>query len=123
MNPSFSIEDVQAEALRLIDLQSSLLEQIRDSKILQADSEIQSTIDNRQSTINEGEAPRFFSPAEIAKKLEILAENRRKTEKLEMVLAVVGTMKAGKSTTINAIVGREILPNRNRPMTRLSVLI
>ena len=51
MNPSFSIEDVQAEALRLIDLQSSLLEQIRDSKILQADSEI-------QSTINEGEAPR-----------------------------------------------------------------
>ncbi len=123
MNPSFSIEDVQAEALRLIDLQSSLLEQIRDSKILQADSEIQSTIDNRQSTINEGEAPRFFSPAEIAKKLEILAENRRKTEKLEMVLAVVGTMKAGKSTTINAIVGREILPNRNRPMTALPTLI
>ena len=123
MNPSFSIEDVQAEALRLIDLQSSLLEQIRDSKILQADSEIQSTIDNRQSTINEGEAPRFFSPAEIAKKLEILAENRHKTEKLEMVLAVVGTMKAGKSTTINAIVGREILPNRNRPMTALPTLI
>ena len=83
----------------------------------------QSTIDNRQSTINEGEAPRFFSPAEIAKKLEILAENRRKTEKLEMVLAVVGTMKAGKSTTINAIVGREILPNRNRPMTALPTLI
>ncbi|HCX7601680.1 TPA: dynamin family protein, partial [Escherichia coli] len=27
-----------------------------------------------------------------------------------MVLAVVGTMKAGKSTTINAIVGQEILP-------------
>ena len=52
MNPSFSIEDVQAAALRLIDLQSSLLEQIRDSKILQADSEIQSTIDNRQSTID-----------------------------------------------------------------------
>jgi len=52
MNPSFSIEDVQAEALRLIDLQSSLLEQIRCSKILQADSEIQSTIDNRQSTID-----------------------------------------------------------------------
>ena len=45
---AFAIEDVQAEALRLIDLQSSLLKQIRDSKILQADSEIQSTIDNRQ---------------------------------------------------------------------------
>ena len=40
-----------------------------------------------------------------------------------MVLAVVGTMKAGKSTTINAIVGKEILPNRNRPMTSLPTLI
>ena len=40
-----------------------------------------------------------------------------------MVLAVVGTMKAGKSTTINAIVGREILSNRNRPMTALPTLI
>ncbi|MBC0996636.1 dynamin family protein [Escherichia coli] len=40
-----------------------------------------------------------------------------------MVLAVVGTMKAGKSTTINAIVGKEILPNRNRPMTSVPTLI
>ena len=40
-----------------------------------------------------------------------------------MVLSVVGTMKAGKSTTINAIVGREILPNRNRPMTALPTRI
>ncbi|WP_163598702.1 dynamin family protein [Moraxella catarrhalis] len=39
------------------------------------------------------------------------------------MLAVVGTMKAGKSTTINAIVGREIMPNRNRPMTALPTLI
>jgi replication fork clamp-binding protein CrfC len=40
-----------------------------------------------------------------------------------MVVAVVGTMKAGKSTTINAIVGTEILPNRNKPMTALPTLI
>lgn len=40
-----------------------------------------------------------------------------------MVLAIVGTMKAGKSTTINAIVGTEVLPNRNRPMTALPTLI
>ncbi|CAK0746678.1 putative Dynamin-type G domain-containing protein [uncultured Gammaproteobacteria bacterium] len=44
-------------------------------------------------------------------------------ERLEMVLAVVGTMKAGKSTTINAIVGTEVLPNRNQPMTTLPTLI
>ncbi|WP_186142510.1 dynamin family protein, partial [Burkholderia gladioli] len=43
--------------------------------------------------------------------------------RLEMVLAIVGTMKAGKSTTINAIVGTEVLPNRNRPMTALPTLI
>ncbi|EJF8723882.1 dynamin family protein, partial [Escherichia coli] len=46
-----------------------------------------------------------------------------KTARREMVLAVVGTMKAGKSTTINAIVGQEILPNRNRPMTSVPTLI
>ncbi|EFA1035076.1 dGTPase, partial [Escherichia coli] len=46
-----------------------------------------------------------------------------KTARREMVLAVVGTMKAGKSTTINAIVGKEILPNRNRPMTSVPTLI
>ncbi|MGU3415562.1 clamp-binding protein CrfC [Enterobacteriaceae bacterium C34A] len=47
----------------------------------------------------------------------------RKITRLEMVLAIVGTMKAGKSTTINAIVGTEVLPNRNRPMTAIPTLI
>ena len=32
-------------------------------------------------------------------------------------------MKAGKSTTINAIVGKEVLPNRNTPMTAIPTLI
>lgn len=53
----------------------------------------------------------------------IIENEKQKVKKLEMVLAVVGTMKAGKSTTINAIVGREILPNRNQPMTSLPTLI
>ncbi|MFC0819599.1 dynamin family protein [Moraxella marmotae] len=47
----------------------------------------------------------------------------KKLKNFDVVLAVVGTMKAGKSTTINAIIGREILPNRNRPMTALPTLI
>lgn len=54
---------------------------------------------------------------------EILCNEISKLENFDVVLAVVGTMKAGKSTTINAIVGREILPNRNRPMTALPTLI
>lgn len=32
-------------------------------------------------------------------------------------------MKAGKSTTINAIVGTQVLPERNDPMTALPTLI
>lgn len=54
---------------------------------------------------------------------EILRNEITKLINFDVVLAVVGTMKAGKSTTINAIVGREILPNRNRPMTALPTLI
>ena len=65
----------------------------------------------------------ILSPEDIKNRRQALAEQKRKTEELKMVLAVVGTMKAGKSTTINAIVGREILPNRNRPMTALPTLI
>ena len=53
----------------------------------------------------------------------MLSNELRKISRLEMVLAIVGTMKAGKSTTINAIVGTEVLPNRNRPMTALPTLI
>lgn len=54
---------------------------------------------------------------------DILQGEINKLQNFDVVLAVVGTMKAGKSTTINAIVGREILPNRNRPMTALPTLI
>lgn len=54
---------------------------------------------------------------------DTLNNELRKITRLEMVLAIVGTMKAGKSTTINAIVGTEVLPNRNRPMTALPTLI
>lgn len=59
----------------------------------------------------------------IAERHAMLNNELRKISRLEMVLAIVGTMKAGKSTTINAIVGTEVLPNRNRPMTALPTLI
>ncbi len=55
--------------------------------------------------------------------IAVLRGEEFKLSNLEMVLAVVGTMKAGKSTTINAIVGSEILPNRNAPMTAIPTLI
>ena len=58
-----------------------------------------------------------WSQPNIAERHAMLNNELRKISRLEMVLAIVGTMKAGKSTTINAIVGTEVLPNRNRPMT------
>lgn len=64
-----------------------------------------------------------FDTESLPKVLEVLNGESHKLDNLDMVLAVVGTMKAGKSTSINAIVGAEVLPNRNRPMTALPTLI
>ena len=55
--------------------------------------------------------------------LNTLENEQAKLNNNEMVIAVVGTMKAGKSTTINAMVGTEVLPSRNRAMTALPTLI
>ena len=67
--------------------------------------------------------PLHFSSRGVKAQQETLQNELRKITHQEMVLAIVGTMKAGKSTTINAIVGTEVLPNRNRPMTALPTLI
>jgi len=67
--------------------------------------------------------PLHFTARGIEAQQATLQNELRKITRLEMVLAIVGTMKAGKSTTINAIVGKEVLPNRNRPMTALPTLI
>ncbi|PHI32246.1 dynamin family protein [Budvicia aquatica] len=64
-----------------------------------------------------------FTADGVSRQIETLQDERDKLLQQEMVLAVVGTMKAGKSTVINAIVGTEVLPNRNRPMTALPTLI
>ncbi len=67
--------------------------------------------------------PKVIDTKNVDESKCILQGEYKKLENFEVVLAVVGTMKAGKSTTINAIVGREVLPNRNRPMTSLPTLI
>lgn len=43
----------------------------------------------------------------------------RNVEDLELRMAIVAPMKAGKSTIINSIIGQEILPSRNTAMTTL----
>lgn len=104
-----NIEVLRSEAQRLLRLNIEGLEQMMAAKgiITEAESGSQQTFD-RTST------PKY---------IEVLKGELTKLENMELVIAVVGTMKAGKSTTINAIVGTEVLPNRNRPMTALPTLI
>ncbi|MEA5593745.1 dynamin family protein [Rivularia sp. UHCC 0363] len=42
-----------------------------------------------------------------------------KVENLELRMAIVAPMKAGKSTIVNAVAGQDILPSRNSAMTTL----
>lgn len=104
-----NIETLREEAQRLLMVEIALLEKMQDEEGVVTDA-------------REGEQ-QTFDKASISKDIEVLKGELAKLENLEMVLAVVGTMKAGKSTTINAIVGTEVLPNRNRPMTALPTLI
>lgn len=98
------------EAERLLQLNIFLLQKMVD--------EPNFLVESKQNN-NE----QLFNKSKALKRIEELQGERTKIIRKEMVLAVVGTMKAGKSTTINAIVGKEILPNRNRPMTSIPTLI
>lgn len=104
-----NIELLRDEAQRLLQVEVQLLEQMLNEPgvVVQEHAGEQQT----------------FTRASVNKDIEVLNGELKKLGDLEMVLAVVGTMKAGKSTTINAIVGTEVLPNRNRPMTALPTLI
>ncbi|EGA0667023.1 dGTPase [Escherichia coli] len=97
------------EADRLLQLNINLLRQMVEEPDVLSDSK--------------NEKRMLFDKQKALKRIEELEGEQIKTARREMVLAVVGTMKAGKSTTINAIVGQEILPNRNRPMTSVPTLI
>ncbi len=55
----------------------------------------------------------------LGDEMERIALERRKVSSMELRLAVVAPMKAGKSTLINAILGEELLPQRNAAMTTL----
>ncbi|RNI68346.1 dynamin family protein [Escherichia coli] len=97
------------EADRLLQLNINLLRQMVDEPDVLLDGKNENGL--------------LFDKQKALKRIEELEGEQIKTARREMVLAVVGTMMAGKSTTINAIVGKEILPNRNRPMTSVPTLI
>lgn len=108
-----TLNGYKEDAIKILQTQISMLSDI-ESEILSKENE-SNTEDTKSEGILTSETCREFQ--------KILNGEVHKLQKFDVVLAVVGTMKAGKSTTINAIVGREILPNRNRPMTSLPTLI
>lgn len=106
-----NIEALRQEATRITQLEINILQEIIKQNIL--------TIPNPEDKKDE----QTFDTISTPKIIEVLEGEKYKLENLDMVLAIVGTMKSGKSTTINAIVGTEILPNRNAPMTAIPILI
>lgn len=99
-----TIFDVQEQTLSLLKSSQSIIDRLIEDKELHVKNGLveASYLDDAKS---------------------ILKNEYQKANELEMVIAVVGTMKAGKSTTINAIVGHEVLPNRNYPMTALPTVV
>jgi replication fork clamp-binding protein CrfC len=112
-----TIFELSQEAERLLQLSLQNLQALKALPIATLDEAASGKADNANVL------PLHFSARGIETQQATLHNELRKITRLEMVLAIVGTMKAGKSTTINAIVGTEVLPNRNRPMTALPTLI
>mgnify|MGYP001765769464 CR=1 FL=1 len=105
-----NIETLRSDAVRQLRLTKELLQKAQEKGLIDAPAP---NIKDRTT----------FDTKSLPEVLEVLDGEIHKLRDLDMVLAVVGTMKAGKSTSINAIVGAEVLPNRNRPMTALPTLI
>ncbi|WP_179218647.1 dynamin family protein [Saccharibacillus sp. O23] len=105
-----TVAALQEEILRLLDQQEQRLEEMLN-------------VEDFLFGKNEDVQSRSLDQKKASLWMKTLSDEKAKVNNLEMTLAVVGTMKAGKSTTINAIIGREVLPNRNRPMTTLPTII
>lgn len=63
-----------------------------------------------------GDADNYFQSKEYQEKLNLEIS---KIDSLELRMTITAPMKAGKSTIVNSLVGREILPNRIRAMTTI----
>jgi len=101
-----NVEKIQTETLKIIKETNQLLQDLMEV-----------------TPSETGEQKRALSKENLEAHSKALNNETKKLKNLEFVIAVVGTMKAGKSTTINAIVGQEILPNRSFPMTALPTLV
>ena len=91
------------------DLQADLLDLLKDISELMAKA---------QQNLNEENSQKKYT--ESYKQIE---QEIQKVDNLELRMAIVAPMKAGKSTIINAIVGQDLLPSRNAAMTTIPTKI
>jgi len=90
-----NLQELQKHVINVLEQISSLMR--RASTALSSDS-----ADNKYEKFQQ----------EVAQEVD-------KVKNLELRMAIVAPMKAGKSTIINAITGQDILPSRNAAMTTL----
>lgn len=93
--PKPNIYGLQQDVLNLLTNVSNLMGEVKD-------------------TLNSDESSSKYSQYQ-----QEINEARNNVEKLELRMAVVAPMKAGKSTIINAIIGDDLLPSRNAAMTTI----
>lgn len=90
-----NVTELQADVIKLLEEVSSLMS--RASKVLE---------DSR-------------SDQQYAQFQQDISREVQKVKHLELRMAIVAPMKAGKSTIVNAIIGQDLLPSRNSAMTTL----
>ncbi|BAY73287.1 hypothetical protein NIES23_61150 (plasmid) [Trichormus variabilis NIES-23] len=90
-----NLQNLQKEVIDLLEAISKLM--YHAGSVLDADNEANKYIQYQHQIIDEV----------------------KKVQNLELRMAIVAPMKAGKSTITNAIIGQEILPSRNSAMTTL----
>ncbi len=87
------------------DLQQDVIDLLR---------EISSLMNRANTALSSDNASQKYADFE-----QQVSQEAEKVENLELRMAIVAPMKAGKSTITNAIIGQEILPSRNAAMTTL----
>ena len=124
-----TLENINAykdDIITILNTQVQMLDKIEKDILVQEEKlRIDNNILDREVSENETKKNpvRILDIAKSKIYKKTLESEITKFKQFDVILAVVGTVKAGKSTTINAIVGRELLPNRNRPMTSIPTLI
>lgn len=101
------IAALQDEIMALIERQQGLMGRLKNESLLWQDSQ----------------AKEELTPVKLTDFQTALDSDAHKVRSLESVITVIGTMKAGKSTTINALIGENVLPHRVTAMTTLPTLI